>query len=743
MKGNLIDWSNLDTDADKGYAKQGELHFVLPKDGYYKLTIKSSDTKVLKLGKAKVVYDEDSVVTTVGYENLMPGVAYVTVTAADEAKSSISFRAEWEDAAPKLQNNKITVDQALSDNSAEIILYAGAEYNIGTAEVQFAGTNADKFQIADCQTAADENNTRIRIRIKPEDATKKGKYKAELIIPMKKGMDTSEEMDKYSVKLEITVVNNAPAVTLKQTKKVNLFYTDEERNGVLNLTSAKEITNLELTGCDYILTKTAENEYGIQLRTGTNGKNVNGILRYTVDGYRNTYTTKFKVGTENKAPSVVLSAKEDTLYPGINRDYSELVFTDKLTGERLELSKIVAVVGKQEYEVSEQQSTIAIGKNTYQIRLAGEGQEQSLQFVLLSEKSNKDSITLYIQEENWSKPLKVGYKMNVVLKNPTVQLSQKKLVLNRNEEVFAGEVVTTTLRWKGNNVPVDPGTAVRFEAKNTASQQVLNQSLVLEYWAEKGIIVARLNDNELKTGSYKYKVWVDKISTDLEISIVDKGTVKCVSLQKNGGSIDVLQRENTALKYKVKLSNLAGTVQDVYLRGADGDLFEAKMNDKGQLLISARKWAGLSTKASYRVQPVLIVQSEYGSSREIAAPVQTIKVKQGKPKLTVMAGESTFYKQRNNSITVSMKAVLNGQQVEIDNVSLISDTDKFELIETEAGNTFNKENGCITIKLADNDSIGSVYGQGSKSWKLSFLVRYTDKAGNESEQKVTCSFATK
>lgn len=733
LNGNLMDWDALKTNA-RDNTTTDEFYFKVPKDDYYKLTFKSSDEKVLKLGKiaTKEITEEDTdyVITTVAYKNLKPGISYLTITAADEAKSSISIRKEWKDVAPKIENEKVTIDKALENSSAEIVLYADSTSPIDVNGVKLV-EKEQHFVITDRKEVVTGEVQKVSIKIEPvNDKIKTSKYKVDLSVPV----SVDEQTENHTVKIEVTVKETKPVVTFKQPKKVNLFYTDTEGDGLLTVTAPDGITDLQLTDCDYTLTKVegSDTEYRIQLRTGANSKKINakGTLEYKVPGYQKLYTASIKVTSENKAPSIVLSQAKDTLYPTIKRSFSELILTDKTTGERLQLNQIELELKTENIKLSDNPQTTSIGKNRYSIAVVGEDQEKALHIVLLTEAKATDSLVLYVQEDNWSKALKVTYKISVEVKTPTIELGSKKLVLNKNKELYDDEIAETTVRWKGNAAQLQYP-SVRFEGLNKASNQILNKYLVLEYLEEEGVLIARLNavklnDVELKTGTYKYKVWVDNVSTTLDINIVDKEAAKCVGLRKAGGNIDVLQRENTALYYNIKLTNLTGKVQGAYLQGTDGDMFEGTLNDKGQLQISARDWASLSTKASYKVQPILVVENEHGGSREVAAPVQTIKVKQGSPKVAVTASGNSFYRQRSNEIVITLNPVLNGQKVEIDDVKLGNYTDQFEL-------AFDSNTDSITLRMKENSAVA--YCKAGSKYSLNLMIRYKGRAGNEKDQK--------
>ncbi len=354
LNGNLMDWDALKTNA-RDNTTTDEFYFKVPKDDYYKLTFKSSDEKVLKLGKiaTKEITEEDTdyVITTVAYKNLKPGISYLTITAADEAKSSISIRKEWKDVAPKIENEKVTIDKALENSSAEIVLYADSTSPIDVNGVKLV-EKEQHFVITDRKEVVTGEVQKVSIKIEPvNDKIKTSKYKVDLSVPV----SVDEQTENHTVKIEVTVKETKPVVTFKQPKKVNLFYTDTEGDGLLTVTAPDGITDLQLTDCDYTLTKVegSDTEYRIQLRTGANSKKINakGTLEYKVPGYQKLYTASIKVTSENKAPSIVLSQAKDTLYPTIKRSFSELILTDKTTGERLQLDRIELELKTEKYKI--------------------------------------------------------------------------------------------------------------------------------------------------------------------------------------------------------------------------------------------------------------------------------------------------------------------------------------------------------------------------------------------------------
>lgn len=726
-----IDWENVKTVFKEDYSgnlgeigTKGELIFTQSQDNKFNLTVTSSDSKVLKLGKAKTgkVDTEGNITITVPYEILSSGITYVTVTAADDMKSSYSVRLEWTDKTPRLAYDTISINKAADNASAEIVLYAANGYPVDLGQIAIVGT--DNFKVTDCSESENKRTVKVTVALKNAEV-KKGTYKAvEIKVPV---IDEDEKAETAFLELAIKVTDDKPSVNFKQTKKVNLFYTDEEGWGELTVTSQDAIKNLKLSGCDYELTEENGN-YRIRLKDGFSGKNVKGILTYDVKGYRNSYTANFSVGKENKAPVIVASAKGNTLYTATGQTMVKLTLTDKESGKEFNFSSITTTQKKQIYQITDEVQEIAVGQNVYRVKLA-EKEGSSVQFSYVSGKEGSDSVALNVQEKNWSKPLKVTYKLTVTAKEPSLQLGQKKLILNRNDDVFAGEVAIAPLAWKDNNTLIDSG--VSFEAKNKASQEVLNQSLILQYWADQGIVVARLNDNNLATGSYKYKVCVNKKSADLEINVVDKEAEKCITLKKAGGNIDVLRRENTSLNYNIKLNNISGTVDGVYLQGRDGDLFDARINAKGQLEIYAREGA-FSTKVNYSLQPVLIIWNEYSGTREVVAPDLSIKVKQGTPKLIASTNGNVFYRQKDNTVSVNMTAILNDQKIIMDSADITKYGEYFQVDDSKL-----MSDGYVILSMMPNGR-SSAYSQSGKEWKIELTVRFRDKAGNEKNQKVIC-----
>ena len=313
-----------------------------------------------------------------------------------------------------------------------------------------------------------------------------------------------------------------------------------------------------------------------------------------------------------------------------------------------------------------------------------------------------------------------------------------------NAEVANYQMATTTLKLNGfNGTNVIDGCDIQFVGTDAKSTAILNNVLTLDYNDSLGAIVAALHPNAgtLTKGTYKFKVNVTNeefgyaASTTLTISIVDTAVAKCVKLSKKG-SIDVLRRDTTYITYTPKFTNLAGKLNGVYLTGIDADKFDARLSSDGSKIEVYAHYDELSTKASYSIIPVITLETdngEYLDTYEVTLPAQTIKVTQGKPKVTFTAPDgNVLYTQHGGELVLDLNAVLGGENIVIENISLLNYTDDFEI------NFWPNEFNSTTIYLRTSGDGFSQINKTGKSWTLKFAVTYANKAANE--KPVTVSY---
>ena len=760
--------------------------------GKSKLTVKSSDDSVLKLNLKKKTTEEvkepagegedaeeiEYVKITIPY-TFKPGVAWLTLTAADEIKSSNMIRIEFIDHEPQMENTVFTINKALEDPAVVVTVMTREDTTLDVEDVTFADeTSKNNFAVTSMGEAEVQDGKRIyRFKLSLKNSgLKNGKYSPVLNIPA--SWSNGDKDDSYTVKMTVSVTEKAPAVTLKQTVKVNTFYTKASGNGngLLDVnTGGLEIESLRLTDCDLELQRIGQtDQYNIVPKENvTTVNDKKGTYSYKIKGYSKTYTKAVTISVVNSKPAIVLSAKTDTLYPNAGPGYwmSSLTLIYKATGEAVNISRAQVQGETRDLDLSGQTEK-KLKYNTYKISFENSsaedenGNEQSwkniLNFDLQGDDGIKygkqDSITIKVWEEDWNEPVSVVYKITVnKAETPKLKFGSGTLTLNKNKEFYKYQQSETALRLNGCSNQLFDNTKVTFEGQNQKAKDAMNNGLTLEYRDDQGLIIAGFDRNKtagdvakIKNGTYNFKVYVVnrgqgrefQTSATLKIKIVDTAPESSIKISAKG-SIDLLNREGTSIAYTPKVGNAAGKITDARLDSSlDGNLFSCYFDEQtGKLMVQANEWEVYSTKQTYKVKAVFSMQPENGAGYEIVSKTLSFKVKQGKPKITLSSGGNRIYRQIRNDLEINFKAVFDGKEIEIEDVWLLNYTDDLEL-RSEArvddyGNEYyscwNPDTNSVTLQIKDD---AKQILKSGKTWELKFAVRYKDKAGNEKSAQV-------
>lgn len=774
----------------------------MPNEDYLqqKLIVTSEDTAVLKLTANKTVVVEETdeeqgetyTLVKIPCTNPKPGIAWIKVTAPDEMKSVQRYSIEFIDKEPKLiDTTAVSINRAMEDKTATVTVRTRKDCPLSDADISLKLNKKDTASIeAEIVDRAEEDAEHCDYTIKlslTEQATadrnlKKGKNTVAMMLTVN---PEDAEPEQYTLNLTLNVTDSVPKVSFKQTKNVNLFYNDEEGYGVLNVdANGAVIQNLTLIDytdgknpkknaqCDFKLVN-RDGTYYIALKDGGNAKNTKGLLTYNLEGYSRDFTTTFTVKTETKKPVIVLSAKSEVLYPNAGYTDSWLTMLDKATGECIELDvndEAQYVVNKKkglytalnvaefpnDPESHENEVDITVN-NTYKMLVTPDGnivsRLQSIENQSYSKKADK--FNLEIKKDNWTDWVAVSYSLTVNTANPKLVLGASTLKLNKNSEVYKAQMARTSLRLKGyvDYVMQDEWSWVSITGQDEKSKKALkvDNSLVVQYWGDCGDIIVKFNNNKIEKGKYKFNISVGNedagtiASTTLTVEVIDTAMDKNLKVSAKG-AIDVLDREGTSIAYTPKLSNLSGEIVDGWLEGQDSALFREEF-DNGRLFVHAEgNGTDLSTKNTYQVDAVFLVETQDYDCYEVRTTKPlSIKVKQGKPKLTASTSSNTLYRQLDNTVEIRLDAVLNKKEVEIEDVWLLNYTEDLQLVSKqltdEEGHDYegiyDPRTKSVTLALSDRYYADTIL-QSGKTWKVKLAVRYRDKAGNEKNAEVTC-----
>lgn len=733
-------------------------------ENYYKVTVTSSDTSVLKFGKiiyptaaeiAEAKENGTPLKVLIPYTEGKAGDVLVTQTLADAVKTSRQFVRTVVDSEPKIIETGFTINTSYDLKKAPITIQF-ANHFLPIEDLAIVNdTKGFAFELDAYDASAKKSTGYITL---PENTTlKAGTYTVTLRAVVEQ---SGHGVKEYNIPIKVKVATTKPSVTFKQTKKINTFFNQSEGDqyhqpegyGLLTFTSKTDmITNVSMVADDFEMYD-VEGTYFVFYKPDDDGKDEKKVT-ITYDVVHPEYGTitdmekSLTLSTENKAPSLELNAKSMTLYPGC--DYTGFYVWNKATGRNVDLTNVSLVKSAKEVIALSNngldKTEVKVGKNDYALCSV----DGMIWIDLISRVQGADTLKFRLQEENWSKPVDVSFKVDVKTAAPKIKLSNSKLTLNINENVYFNEIASADIQLPGYNQFLE-NAEVTFTANDAKSKAVLNDEIKLS--TDGRVIYARFNFDpgapvsERPSGSYSFKVWISngsfQTSANFTVSIVNKPALQGIKLTKSG-SIDVLNREDTYLIYTPKLTNLTGRVYDVEVIGQDANNFHAQMDMDGRINLYAYEGTELSTAVTYKVafRLRMVNFAEDGAIDYVyESPVQSFKVTQGKPKVTITSPMgATIYSQAGNALNLEIDAFLKDKAVEIEEVTLANYDGDLDLV-------YDAENQIITLSRKKVDSyytrMKEITKMG-KAWNLKLNVKFKDQAGNVKDTQVTYKVTVK
>lgn len=676
-----------------------------------KLTVKSSNAKVLSAGKIEV---ENGNISTFRIPLTMKaaGMAKLTLTANDAAKSKTEILCYVRDARPNLGESVVTVNKLRTDGTA-LYIYPNEGYVVTGYEL--GGADAALFETLTVGKEADSYCLKVK-----KDTTK-GSYK--LTVKATTAAKTpavadstsavAENASSYELPLTVKVTEQAPKYKIKQSAKANIFYSDLGAPR-LTVTSEETLTGLTLMGCDFKVSEESGTDAAAGVYTLvpdlagtlTSSCNTKGTLMLTFDGYE-TISAPFTVGIENKKPKLALGSKTITLYPNVG-----------VTDARLQIKSGNQILSMEDITATLRNADSCIlTKTDNELTLNGAG--------LLSGGSFTRAVTIKAEIaltcHSWAEEIILPLTVKADPGKPALKLQKSTLQLNAGTATLAYDMAETEVLWK-NGGCFDSDKALSVSAVDAKSQAVIHDSIVFEQTGSK--LIARLNNRSVAAGTYKFKVLAPGISAapvSLTVKVVNTDLSKAVKLSAKG-SIDVLNRSGSCVTVTPSLKSLNGQITDVKLSGDFAHIFQAELNEKNQIVIHARETddkggrVALITKYNYDVKLVLTAQNAEGETLQLTTPAVRLKLKQSKPKVAVIPKSPAFFSGAYNSVKLDVAASLKGAaNPEITGIELVNQRDLFDYNE-----------GILTLR----DTGTAVKG---KSYSLQLRVTFKDQADNEKE----------
>ena len=656
------------------------------------------------------------------------GITKITITAKGDKKVQKPLVCAVKNYKPVLTTTKLSLDKNQTAG-ADITIHPS--YGVVPEYVSIKSVKLGKNDINGLFEITSKGNNIYNVNLSSSLSNeeiagmKNGTYKAVLEARWD-GLETPTEIGTISIKVSAS----KPSITVKQTGKVNLFYAEYDENGKIlsvtedsfgkiNITGKKAvIREVMWTGSDF----TVAEDGTISLKTGLN-KTASELdkkitVSVTFEGYRDLYTIKkdIKLQTSAAKPKVKITAAESKWYTYLAQTETKLTVTDPYTKKELTPADHVTLsTDSRLYEVVEKE-------NAFYLTLKD------------GVTAKTENVKWTLSKDGWKDAVSGKTKITVDTKTPSIKLSANKLTLNSftwgNEELWRYEQgITDVTIANADSVKVQ---SITVKPKNPAAKKIGNK---ISVFYEDGQIKASLND-KVNKGSYTYTLETTALvgdnslplkATTLTVSVIQK--VPSVKV-KAKGSIDVLQREQTAITYTLTISSLSGKISRIELTGQDADHFNWTVNENGSIRVSAKEDAVFRTDCKYQIRFAFTLITENGSQK-IETNVLTIKVKQGKVSLKAKQTDGVYplksaFKENGYALDAQL-TISKPVGAVVENISLIDPNGSFELL-----NWTTDENGVInmTVALTETEARQKLALKLKKAYKLKLEVELKGAAEN-------------
>ena len=653
------------------------------------LTVTSTDSSVIKLKSASIKLK--SGIASIPFEMKSGGTAKITIKAKDALGTTKELYLTVKDSKPSIDTTSLTINM-LKEEGAIFHIYPAAGFDVKNPVL--SGKDCERFTLVQS-----ENDTEYMLTAK--EGTKAGSYKVEV--------NVTADNNEYKFPVSVKVFAVKAKVTAKQAEKVNIFYNDENAYAVINLTSAETITNAELTDCDFecVDFDSANNTLTIKAKEGVISTKADktGKLKIELEGWKDAYEMSYTVGMENRAPKLVLTEGTAVFYPMMGIHSAETAIT--LDGNAYDLT-----------DASEITMTDSKGNEITGYTLTKDCEAERL--IVKSEDGAKNlKAILKVKEPTWNKPVAVNCTFKINYKKPVVKLSKATVQLNAHQSTNGFDMVSVQVKWS-DTTEFTPD-SMKIAAADKNAQKVLGKSIVLDVEDDK--IIARLNNQSIKNGNYKFKVYVKAneeytATTNLTVKVVNVEAKKAIKFSSKG-SIDVINRSGSSVIVTPKLISLNGTVINAVLTGRDAHLFESELLVDGTVKITAKENAKLIIGYAYGVNIKLTIANADGKTLDVYLDVTKLTLKQGSVKVVAAPSTSTIYSNTNESkINLKLNAVLKGaENIEIQSIEQMNLTNTFVC-------NYDEETGNVIL----NGNSGEIAK--GKSYLLQFKVIMEGHADN-------------
>ena len=426
----------------------------------------SSNTKV-----AAVTANADGT-ATVTVKPGSDGACTISAVTTDEAKVENRLVLNIRNSAPRLDNLKPVLNTYLTE-AASLSLVASYQNHILDVALLENGTASTRLE------ARYEEG---RLTIETREVIPNGSLDLQLRVTCADGIV-------YVFSLNAKVKNAAPAVTVKQLDKFNLFYTDSQ--AFIQVTAKDTpVTRVQLSDTDDFVIREydaastmAVLEFSESyLLDHSKSADTKATLLVYLEGYEEPVKKSFNIASTTKKPEVQMTAKSSIINTAVSNDHTTAFgFVLKNGNALLDLSR----------------AEVTVTASFAQGWLEGD----LLVLELNEAKGGNAAIKLLL--DNWMSPISLSHKVTVETKLPVLKFSSGTLKLS---SIFTDVEGIAQASLSQSNLEISridfvsaakEGTAVREEADKL--------SLIYDPAADEVIAKIADPDNLPKTGTYTFE----------------------------------------------------------------------------------------------------------------------------------------------------------------------------------------------------------------------------------------------
>ena len=429
----------------------------LNRDVIFPVTAKAFDRQGVEVVKDILWSSSDTSIAKVDFEGNVTvkaganGYCTITATAQDLAMASATILISVRDYAPRLEASTLSLNTAST---------AGVD----VALVESYGNAIEKVTVDDARFRVSYENNLLTLSAR--EAVARGNYAMTLEAICGNGRT-------YTYPITVRASQTLPRLTVRQSQRFNLFYRDSQ--AALTITGG-EVESAELIGNSDFVLENEDGEWVIRYADPENAPakpSTRATLSVSFAGYNIPVTRALTIGTVNTAPKLKRNPTSSTLNTALNSDWSVETVLSGADGESL-------------YAYTDTPGVdVALSGNVLTLTLT---------------EAKNVSANVYVQDDNWTKPVKLTHRVTVTNRLPTLRAAAGTLKLN---SWFPSETASTGMILSQGNVSLTDVELTPAAREGTAARAE-SDKLNVYYDADSGEIVAEIADSGIKNGTYSF-----------------------------------------------------------------------------------------------------------------------------------------------------------------------------------------------------------------------------------------------